>query len=102
VPGWRTDRGRIYVKNGSPEETLQRQAEGRSVPYEVWRYRRGKDRYYIFADRTNGLNIFQLIYTNDVKENSLPNWQEILHKEDAVIDIERFLGFDLPPASSVR
>jgi GWxTD domain-containing protein len=102
VPGWRTDRGRIYVKNGSPEETLQRQAEGRSIPYEVWRYRRGKDRYYIFADRTNGLNIFQLIYTNDVKENSLPNWQEILHKEDAVIDIERFLGFDLPPASSVR
>jgi GWxTD domain-containing protein len=102
VPGWKTDRGRIYVKNGSPDETLERQSEGRSVPYEVWRYRRGKDRYYIFADRTNGLDIFQLIYSNDVKENSLPNWQEILHKEEAVVDIERFLGIDLPRGSSVQ
>ncbi|MEO7987144.1 MAG: GWxTD domain-containing protein [Gemmatimonadales bacterium] len=97
VPGWRTDRGRIYVKNGSPQETLERRSEGRSVPYEVWRYRTGKDRYYIFADRSSGLGIYQLIYSNDLKENSLPNWQEILHKQDAVIDIERFLGLDLPP-----
>ncbi|HEY8258118.1 MAG TPA: GWxTD domain-containing protein [Gemmatimonadales bacterium] len=95
VAGWRTDRGRIYVRNGAPDESLDRPQEGRSPPYQVWRYRRGKDRYFIFADRSNGLGTFQLIYTNDLKENSLPNWQEILHKEDAIIDIERFLGLEL-------
>jgi GWxTD domain-containing protein len=95
VPGWKTDRGRIYVRNGPPEETLQRPFEGRAVPYEVWRYRRGKDRYYVFADRSGGLGIYQLIYSNDVRETGLPNWQEILHKEEAVVDIERFLGIDL-------
>ena len=102
VPGWKTDRGRIYVRNGTPDETLDRRLEGRSVPYEVWRYRRGKDRYYVFADRASGLGIYQLIFSNDVKENSLTNWQEILHKEDAVIDIERFLGIDLRPAGVAR
>jgi GWxTD domain-containing protein len=95
VAGWRTDRGRIYVRNGAFDESLDRPQEGRSPPYQVWRYRRGKDRYYIFADRSNGLGNYQLIYTNDLKENSLPNWQEILHKEDAVTDIERFLGLEL-------
>lgn len=102
VPGWKTDRGRIYVKNGAPEETLERRSEGRTVPYEVWRYRRGKDRYYIFADRSSGLGVFQLIYSNDLKENSLPNWQEILRKEDAVVDIERFLGLDLGRPQSLE
>ncbi len=28
VPGWKTDRGRIYVRNGAPEETLDRVQAG--------------------------------------------------------------------------
>jgi len=96
VPGWKTDRGRIYVKNGSPDEMLQRPQAGRSPPYEVWRFRTGKDRYYIFIDRANGLGNFQLVYSNDIKEPGQPNWQELLYKQDAVDDISRFLGVDLP------
>jgi GWxTD domain-containing protein len=95
VPGWKTDRGRIFVRNGTPDDMLQRPAAGRSPPYEVWRYRRGKDRYYIFVDRSLGLGNFQLIKTNDVKETGVPDWAEVLHKEDAVEDIERFLGFPI-------
>jgi GWxTD domain-containing protein len=93
VPGWKTDRGRIYVRNGAPDETLDRTRAGRSVPYEVWRIRRGKDRYYVFADRSNGLGLYQLIHSNDRKEIGLPNWQEIVRQE-AVLDIGRFLGVD--------
>ena len=62
APGWRTDRGRIYVKYGEPEEQLDRVQAGRAVPYQVWRYRRGRDRYYVFADRSNGIGIFQLVH----------------------------------------
>ncbi len=35
-----------------------------------------------------------LINTNDLQENGIPNWQKILGL-DAVQDIGRFLGFDL-------
>ncbi len=93
VPGWKTDRGRIYVKNGSPDEQLDRVQAGRSVPYQVWRYRRGRDRYYIFADRSNGIGIYQLVHSNDVRENGVPNWREVV-REEAVADIGRFLGID--------
>jgi len=95
VPGWKTDRGRIYVRNGTPDEVLQRPQAGRSPPYEVWRFRSGKDRYYIFVDRANGLGNYQLVNTNDIKESGQPDWQELLHKEDAIEDISRFLGRDL-------
>ena len=80
------------MKNGAPDEMLQRPQAGRSPPYEVWRFRSGKDRYYIFVDRANGLGNYQLVNSNDVKEPGQPNWQELLHKEDAVEDISRFLG----------
>jgi GWxTD domain-containing protein len=92
-PGWKTDRGRIYVKNGSPDEQLDRVQAGRSPPYQVWRYRRGRDRYYIFADRSNGIGVYQLVHSNDVRENGVPNWREVV-REEAVADIGRFLGVD--------
>lgn len=96
IPGWKTDRGRIYVRNGAPDEMLQRPQAGRSPPYEVWRFRTGKDRYYIFIDRANGLGQFQLVYSNDIKEPGQPNWQELLYKQDAVDDISHFLGIEIP------
>jgi GWxTD domain-containing protein len=98
-PGWKTDRGRIYVKNGSPDETLDRVQAGRSVPYQVWRYRRGRDRYYIFADRSNGIGNYQLVNSNDVRETGVPNWREVV-REEAVADIGRFLGIDFFDAGS--
>jgi len=93
VPGWKTDRGRVYVKNGATEEMLDRVQAGRSPPYQVWRYRQGRDRWYIFADRSNGLGNYQLVHSNDLREAGLPNWREVL-REEAVADIGRFLGID--------
>jgi GWxTD domain-containing protein len=91
--GWKTDRGRVYVRNGAPEEQLDRVQAGRSPPYQVWRYRQGKDRWYIFADRSSGLGNYILVNTNDIKEPGQPNWREVL-REEAVADIGRFLGID--------
>jgi DNA-directed RNA polymerase subunit N (RpoN/RPB10) len=51
LPGWKTDRGRVYVRNGAPEEMLDRLHQ-RSPPYQ-WRYRQGKDRWFVFADRAS-------------------------------------------------
>lgn len=93
VPGWKTDRGRTYVRNGTPDEIHDRVQAGRSPPYQVWRYLQGKDRYYIFADRSGGIGTYQLVHSNDLKETGVPNWREVL-REEAVADIGRFLGID--------
>ena len=93
TPGWRSDRGRIFAKYGQAEDVLRRQQEGRSPPYEVWRYSSGKGYHYIFADRT-GFGAYQLIYTNDLRETTVPGWGDILGRR-AVGDAGQFLGVDL-------
>ncbi len=90
VPGWRSDRGRIYAKYGAPDDTYSRQQEGNAPPYTVWRYTRERDRYFIFADRT-GFGAYQLIETNDRTENRLANWGQIVGYE-AVEEIGRYIG----------
>ena len=91
-PGWRTHRGRIYAKNGAPDDILRRVPTGSAPPYMVWRYTRGQSRYYVFADRSN-IGDYRLIHTNDNKENGIPTWRDIL-TEDAVRDVGLFLGVD--------
>jgi GWxTD domain-containing protein len=93
VAGWRSDRGRIYIKNGTPDQVLRRQQERRAPPYEVWSYAKGKGLYYIFADRS-GFGAYTLMYSNDLKEPGLPGWGEVLGAA-AVADAGRFLGVDL-------
>ncbi len=96
--GWQTDRGRIYAKHGAPDDILRRVQSGAAPPYEVWRYTRGRPRYYIFADRT-GIGGYNLIHTSDLQENSLPGWMEILTFE-AVRDVGLFLNVDFFGGSS--
>lgn len=94
TPGWKTDRGRVFVKYGEPLDKLDRRTStGSAPPYQVWRYQRGKELYYIFADRT-GFGGYKLIATNDLKETQRPGYDEILGHE-ALQDISRWLGIDL-------
>ena len=97
VSGWRSDRGRIYAKNGAPDQVFRRQQEGRAPPYEVWSYAKGRGEYYIFADRS-GFGAYTLIHSNDLKETGLPGWTDVLGGP-AVDDVERFLGVELPRSS---
>ncbi len=88
VPGWRTDRGRVFIKYGPPDEVLERHQSASSPPYEVWKYTRVRALKYVFLDLTRFGN-YALIYTDDRREPSRPNWQELLGTE-AVQDVERF------------
>jgi GWxTD domain-containing protein len=97
ISGWRSDRGRIFAKNGAPDDVLRRQQEGRAPPYEVWSYAKGKGYYYIFADRS-GFGAYTLIHSNDRQESGLPGWSDLLGGP-AVSDAGRFLGVDLFAAS---
>lgn len=91
VPGWRTDRGRVLLRNGGPpDQVLRRQGRGTSPAYEAWRYREGEGYFYVFADRS-GLGGFLLVHSNDLREPGQRNWRELLG-DQAVIEIEDFLG----------
>jgi GWxTD domain-containing protein len=93
VPGWRSDRGRVYAKYGKPDDVLRRQQEGQAPPYEVWRYSTGKGAYYIFVDRT-GFGAYQLVHSNDLSESGVSAWTTILGRR-AVADAGQFVGVDL-------
>lgn len=90
VPGWKSDRGRVYARYGAPDDKWERQQEGTAPRYQVWRYTRERGRYYVFADRT-GFGTYVLITTNDKKEVGQAGWMQILGV-DAVEDVGRFLG----------
>jgi GWxTD domain-containing protein len=77
VPGWRSDRGRIYLKYGAPDELIRREREGPTPPLEVWKYSKGRNRYFVFADR-NGIGAYNLLTSNDLKEPGMPNWQSVV------------------------
>ncbi len=88
IPGWRTDRGRIFILYGAPDEMLRRPQSGASYPWEMWKYTKSRVQYYLFLDRTR-LGNYALIYSNDRRETTLPNWQEFLN-DDAKREITNF------------
>jgi GWxTD domain-containing protein len=58
-PGWRSDMGRIYIKNGAPEQTETRSASAETAQLEIWYYSQPYRRY-VFADR-EGFGRFVLV-----------------------------------------
>ena len=88
VPGWRTDRGRIYIRFGAPDEVLDRSQAGSTRPYVVWKYTKVKSLRFVFLDPT-ALGHYELIWTDDRHEPSRPDWQELLGPE-ATADALRF------------
>lgn len=98
--GWKTDRGRVYIRLGSPDETLDRVRAGQAPSYQVWRYTRGKVLYFVFSDRS-GLGAYKLMTSNDLHEAGAPDWRDILGT-DAMRDIGQFLSVDFFEARNTR
>jgi GWxTD domain-containing protein len=89
IPGWRTDRGRIYLKYGRWDDILQRPMAS-PRPFEVWRYTRDRGRYYVFLDQS-GFGHYVLIGTNDRREPGFQNWQGLLEGENYQ-EVAHFVG----------
>jgi GWxTD domain-containing protein len=58
-PGWRTDRGRIYILNGEPDSIEREPSPLGGLPVEVWIYEPLSLRF-VFVDRT-GFGDFRLV-----------------------------------------
>jgi GWxTD domain-containing protein len=57
--GWKTDRGRVYIKNGAPTEVEKHVTEINQPHAEIWYYAKLNQRY-IFTDR-NGTGQYRLV-----------------------------------------
>jgi GWxTD domain-containing protein len=88
IPGWRTDRGKILILHGEPDEIMRRPSNGPSNPWEAWKYTRPRPLKYVFYDQTR-LGNYQLVYTDDRKEKGMPGWERLVG-QDAVDEIARF------------
>ena len=88
IPGWRTDRGRVYLKYGPPDRVLSRPHPPATNPYEVWRYVHGRQRKFVFLDLTRFGN-YALIWTDEQLEPTRSDWRLLLSPE-ALYDISRF------------
>lgn len=88
IPGWRTDRGRIFIVHGEPDQVLRRPSTATAAPWEAWKYLKERPLKYVFLDETR-LGHYTLVYSDDRRERSYPNWDAVLGGE-SVQEIERF------------
>lgn len=86
-----TDRGRIYMLRGEPDDRLTRAfPNDNAPPYEIWSYEVGRRYVYLFVDET-GFDHYRLIFSTDPAEAPLPNWQDRVGRV-ALTELERYFG----------
>jgi len=59
-PGWRSDRGQIYIRYGAPDEVERHPFDIDAQPHEIWYYYR-EGRKFVFTD-TQGFGEYRLTY----------------------------------------
>jgi GWxTD domain-containing protein len=82
--GYYTERGRVYLQYGPPNQRAQQPNEPNSFPYEIWQYYRVTDatngqffsnRKFVFVNRNLGDDCYTLIHSDMPGELNNPRWQ---------------------------
>ncbi len=76
-----TDRGRIYIKYGPPDEVEKSGVAMSDLEKETWFYYKGRGLEFVFVD-IDGTGDYKLVYSNAPGEPSMPNWREYLSPQD--------------------
>jgi len=76
--GWNTDKGRIYIKFGKPDNIERNPISMGINPYEIWDYYAlSGSSTFVFAD-IRGINEWRLVHSDYPGEIYEPNWKEKL------------------------
>ncbi len=77
-PGWRTDRGRVYIVYGPPDDVERYPYTENMKPYEIWHYYNLQGGViFVFGDR-RGFGNFELLHSTLVGEIKEENWMYLL------------------------
>lgn len=78
VKGYRTDRGRVYLQYGQPNEIKEIPSDPVTVPYEIWHYYYLDDQAnvkFVFYDPAFVGNDYELLHSNKYGELHDSNWK---------------------------
>lgn len=77
LEGWSTDRGRIFIQKGKPDEIELHSFETGYKPYQIWYYRTERELFYVFGD-TNSNGNYILLHSNKEGEIYDTRWMEFV------------------------
>ncbi len=92
IPGFYTDRGRIFLKYGAPDVISQNYSEPFSYPYEIWHYYvlpdNQKDIKFVFYTHDIATDDFQLIHSNAIGELANYNWRSFINRLSGIGNVQ--------------
>lgn len=81
-PGWKSDRGRVYIRHGEPDDILQGNTGIRTKyaqkKYVIWKYRLETNYTYLFLDIQTNQNYKMIYSNNDPKESNTYQLEDYL------------------------
>jgi len=79
-PGWKTDRGRVFILYAEPDEVERRPSNEGGKPYEIWSYYQIENGViFVFVDRT-GFGDYILVHSTKRGELRDDDWQRFLQQ----------------------
>jgi len=92
IKGFATDRGRVYLKYGMPNDIENSVYDKYTLPYQVWTfYKIGKqtNKLFVFVENALGTNDYELIHSTVQGEKYNENWKNWIYRErGAVKDLD--------------
>ncbi|MBL0343093.1 MAG: GWxTD domain-containing protein [Bacteroidetes bacterium] len=85
LPGYATERGRVYLQYGPPNARSKNYTEPSAYPYEIWHYYKMENqtnRKFVFYNPDLVTNDFTLLHSDAQGEPVNDQWQLIIHKRD--------------------
>lgn len=111
--GFETDRGRVYMQYGKPNQRLVRTFDPENYPHEVWHYyetNTGKQNNvrFVFLNREYGCDNYKLIHSTALGEIYNNQWATLLQKgpsansPDEYYDMNQARPFDRNQGSRIN
>lgn len=88
-PGYRTDRGYVFLKYGQPDKIMESPNEPGAYPYEIWHYyevANQRNKRFVFMSKDTAANDYQLIHSDVIGEVNNPRWQLEIYSRIQSID----------------
>ncbi len=83
--GFETDRGRVYLQYGAPNQMIQREVSSSEYPYEIWQYYKigvFSNKRFIFYNPDLISNNYKLLHSDMIGELKNNAWPQILSKRN--------------------
>ncbi len=71
-----TDKGRVYIKYGPPDDIQYGTSASGQKPYEIWTLEKKGRNEFVFRDQ-RGLGVFELVHSTYPGEVHNPHWNEV-------------------------